>query len=194
MFEQGTTHSILGMVIKPAHLRDVNGWEDIINDLLTQDATPAVRVDSVATILEENTQNTIDDWYQRLGDEKLLKGSSTTEQSRASHLPQLFRELIHRLRNPIPPGSAPETSRAATAHGLLRLEQGYSAAILIEESRCLQVSIFHTLNANAHRMNFNLLLPDVMVIADEVDAQLAQAMASYVSGGAVTSVLPVAPV
>jgi hypothetical protein len=28
-------------------------------------------------------------------------------------------------------------------------------------------------------MDFNVLLPDVMVIADEVDSQLAQAMASY---------------
>ena len=168
------------------------GLEEIINDLMTQGATPA-GVESVATILEGNTQEVIDDWYQRLGDEKLLKGSSTTKESRASHLPELFRELIHRLRNPVPSGSAARISPAASAHGLLRLRQGYSSAILIEESRCLQVSIFHTLNANSHRMNFNLLLPDVMVIADEVDGQLAQAMASYVSGGAVTSVVPVAP-
>ena len=170
------------------------GWEETINDLMPQDAAPAEEVGSVATILEENVQETIDDWYQRLGDEKLLRGPSIDKESRASHLPDLFRELIHRLRNPIPPDSAPEVSRAATAHGLLRLKQGYSAAILIEESRCLQVSIFHTLNANAHRMNFNMLLPDVMVIADEVDAQLAQAMASFASGGAVASVLPVAPI
>ena len=170
------------------------GWEDAINDLMTKAAAPEAEVDSVATILETNTQETIDDWFQRLGDEKLLTGSSITKESRTSHLPALFRELIHRLRNPVPPNSAPETSPAATAHGLLRRRQGYSAAILIEESRCLQVSIFHTLNENAHRMNFNLLLPDVMVIADEVDAQLAQAMASYVSGGAVVSELPVAPV
>jgi hypothetical protein len=32
----------------------------------------------------------------------------------------------------------------------------------------LEVSIFHTLRSNAHRIDFNVLLPDVMVIADEV--------------------------
>jgi len=160
---------------------------------LTQDSTPAATVESVATILEEKTQETIDDWYQRLGAEKLLTGAATTKETRSSHLPELFRELIRRLRNPVTPGSIALVSPAAAAHGLLRLNQGYSSAILIEESRCLQVSIFHTLNTNAHRMDFNLLLPDVMVIADEVDGQLAQAMASFASGGTQSCVLPIAP-
>jgi hypothetical protein len=158
---------------------------------LTQDPASSA-VDSVATVLEEQTQQTIDDWYVRLRTEELLEGSVTNKEARSSHLPALFHELIYRLRHPAELGAAPRISRAAAAHGLLRLKQGYSAAVLIEESRCLQVSIFNTLNANAHRINFNHLLPDVMVIADEVDAQLAIAMASYASGGAVTSVLPVA--
>jgi hypothetical protein len=165
-----------------------------MNDRLNLDPTPAAAVDSVATILEEKTQDTMDNWFQRLADEKLLRGSSTTKEARTSHLPQLFRELVHRLRNPLPLGSAALKSPAAAAHGLLRLKQGYSSDILIEESRCLQVSIFHTLNTAAHRLNFNLLLPDVMVIADEVDAQLAQAVASFVSGRDVAAVPAVATV
>jgi hypothetical protein len=51
--------------------------------------------------------------------------------------------------------------------------------MLVEESRMLKVSIFDTLYANAHRLDLSVLLPDVMVIADEVDSQLVQAMASY---------------
>jgi hypothetical protein len=45
----------------------------------------------------------------------------------------------------------------------------------------LQVSIFDTLHKNNHRVDFNLLLPDVMVIADEVDLQLAEAMTSFIA-------------
>jgi DNA phosphorothioation-dependent restriction protein DptG len=160
---------------------------------LTQDAT-STEVESVATVLEENMKETIDDWYQRLGAEQLLNGPITTKTARASHLPALFQELIHRLRNPVALGSTTLVSKGAAAHGLLRFQQGYPAAVLIEESRCLQVSIFNTLNANRHRIDFNRLLPDVIVIADEVDGQLAMAMASYTSNGAITSVVPVAPV
>jgi hypothetical protein len=45
----------------------------------------------------------------------------------------------------------------------------------------LQVSIFQTLQNNLHRVDFSLLLLGVMAIADEVDSQLAQAMASYIA-------------
>jgi hypothetical protein len=52
----------------------------------------------------------------------------------------------------------------------LRRRQGYTAAMLVEESRMLEVSIFHALDTNAHRIDFNVLLPDDMVKADEVDS------------------------
>ncbi len=53
--------------------------------------------------------------------------------------------------------------------------------MMVEESRMLQVSIFQMLQNNLYRVNFSLLLVGVMAIADEVDSQLAQAMAGYVS-------------
>ena len=44
----------------------------------------------------------------------------------------------------------------------------------------LQVSIFQTLQNNLSKVDFSLLLINVMVIADEVDWQLMQAIRSYV--------------
>jgi hypothetical protein len=52
--------------------------------------------------------------------------------------------------------------RAAVNHGELRYAQGYSG-------RCKTICA----------LDFSLLLPDVMTIADEVDAQLTQTMGSY---------------
>ena len=46
--------------------------------------------------------------------------------------------------------------------------------MLVEESRLLQVSIFSTLHKNVTQLEFSALLPDVVTIADEVDAQLKQ--------------------
>jgi len=63
----------------------------------------------------------------------------------------------------------------------MRRRQGYTAAMLVEESRMLQVSIFRTLQHNLQKVDFSLLLLDVMIIADEVDSQLAQAMTSYIA-------------
>ena len=51
--------------------------------------------------------------------------------------------------------------------------------MIVHESRILQVTIFETLQSNLNHLDFSLLLPDVMAIADEVDAQLTQSMDSY---------------
>jgi hypothetical protein len=45
----------------------------------------------------------------------------------------------------------------------------------------LQVAIFQTLQDNLQKADYSVLLVGVMAIADEVDSQLAQQMASYIS-------------
>jgi hypothetical protein len=51
--------------------------------------------------------------------------------------------------------------------------------MLVHEARILQVTIFGTLQSNLKYLDFSLLLPDVMTIVDEVDAQLPQSMDGY---------------
>jgi len=40
----------------------------------------------------------------------------------------------------------------------------------------------YQIHQNLNTLDFNLLLPDVMIIADEVDAQLTQTMESFTNG------------
>jgi hypothetical protein len=51
--------------------------------------------------------------------------------------------------------------------------------MLVHESRLLQVAIFGTLQKNLNHLDFSLLLPDVMAVADEIDSQLTQSVESY---------------
>ena len=88
---------------------------------------------------------------------------------------------MHRLRYPLELGERRLVSRSAVKHGITRRHQGYTASMLVEESRMLQVSIFQTLQSNFHRVDASLLLLGVMAIADEVDSQLAQAMTSFIA-------------
>ena len=153
-----------------------------IRERLAAGATPEPSpVEDVASILEHETQSTIDDWLRavQLDPDAILVRMNDEE--RCAHLPQLFRDLILRLRTPLPLGTHALVSKAAAEHGQLRRQQGYTAAMLVEESRMLQVSIFQTLQNNLPKIDFSLLLVGVMAIADEVDSQLAQQMASYIS-------------
>jgi hypothetical protein len=54
----------------------------------------------------------------------------------------------------------------------------------VQESRLLQVSIFSTLHKNVEHLKLSLLLPDVTIIADEVDAQLKEQMLRFMAAEA----------
>jgi hypothetical protein len=61
----------------------------------------------------------------------------------------------------------------------MRRQQGYTPGTLVHDFRILQVTLFGTLPSNLSALDFSLLLPDVMTVADEVDSQITQARASY---------------
>jgi len=135
----------------------------------------------VASVLERERQVTIDNWYKRVESELNLSAVPMSREDRCAHLPDMIHDLLSRLRNPLPLGTRALTSSAAHNHGRLRRDQGYTAAMMVEESRMLQVSIFETLQRHVEDTEPGVLLLYVMVIADEVDSQLAQAMSSYIS-------------
>ena len=134
--------------------------------------------ESVASILEHDLNATIQDWMALVEQDEELTCIPLSFRDRTGHLPNLLSDLIYRLRQP--PIARANVSIAACQHGELRRKQGYTAAMLVEESRILQVSIFNTLQNNLTKVDFSKLLLDVVTIADEVDSQLKQAMLSYI--------------
>ena len=168
------------ILVKPM---DVAALLAIIKQRLANDSSkPAARVvESVASILERSIPLTIEEWLGYVDQQVLLMTIPLTREQRSSHLPKVLADLVSRLRSFKPLGSKELVSVAAQEHGVIRRQQGYSAAMMVEESRMLQVSIFQTLQKNLASIDFSLLLDGVMTIADEVDSQLSQAMASYIA-------------
>jgi hypothetical protein len=134
--------------------------------------TASSRTESVADILEQELDPTIREWLALVEKEPDLVRIRLNFEERTGHLPRLLHDVIARLR--LDKGSKAPVSVAAGQHGKLRLKQGYTAAMVVDESRILQVCIFSTLHRNERRVIFSKLLPDVVTIADEVDAQLKQ--------------------
>jgi hypothetical protein len=110
---------------------------------------------------------------------RLLGGDRS--QCQPASVPKLVEDLVVRLSKPSSTAKDSDavSSDDAIAHGKLRYLQGYTPAMLVHDSRILQATLFGTLQSNLSYLDFSLLLPDVMTIADEVDAQLTQPMDSY---------------
>jgi hypothetical protein len=129
---------------------------------------------SVATILERERDPAIKEWLRKVNLLPALTCIPLNNNDRALHLPRLFNDLVRRLR--LAKDAHLPVSTAATAHGQARRLQGYSPAMLVEESRVFQVVIFQTLHLHQSELDKDQLLSDIVVIADEVYLQLMQAV------------------
>jgi hypothetical protein len=136
-------------------------------------------IESVATILERELDTMIQDWLFRVEQEPELTCIPLNFDDRTGHLPRLLHDVIARLR--LDAGTKAPISKAAADHGNLRRKQGYTVPMTVEESRLLQVTIFSTLHKNVKNLEFGVLLPDVVTIADEVDAQLKEQLVCFLA-------------
>lgn len=166
------------ILVKPMNVPDLI---DAITQRLAKGPLHRRKVESLAAILERTTEVGIADWYELVEKEESLMAVPLSREARCRHLPQVFLDLARRLHAFKSLGSKEFKSEWATKHGLERRRQGYTAAMMVEESRILQVTIFHTLQKNLGSIDFSVLLLGVMTIADEVDSQLSQAMKSYIA-------------
>jgi CheY-like chemotaxis protein len=167
------------VLMKPIQIAALR--EAIHNKLANPVARRPLPTESVASILERDLNVTILDWMALVEQDEELTCVPLGFEARTGHLPNLIADLIFRLR--IPPSARAVPSTSARQHGELRRKQGYTAAMVVEESRILQVSIFNTLQNNLAKVDFSKVLLDVITIADEVDSQLKQAMLSYATPG-----------
>jgi DNA-binding response OmpR family regulator len=163
------------VLVKPLKMAKI---AEIIKEKLSNPSErSSMAKERVAAILDRDVDPTINDWVSRVERSEELAGLPLSFKERTGHLPKLMEDLVRRLRL-LPNAKAP-VSNAAHDHGVLRHIQGYTAAMMVEESRILQVSIFNTLQTNLGTVDFSTVLLDVMTIADEVDSQLKQAMLGY---------------
>jgi hypothetical protein len=139
----------------------------------------AIATESVPDILERELNAMIQDWLRRVELEPDLTCIPLNFEERTGHLPRLLHDVIARLR--LDAGAKAPISVAAGKHGDLRHRQGYTVAMAVEESRLLQVTIFSMLHREVKHLDFSTLLPNIVTIADEVDAQLKQQMLRFMA-------------
>ena len=163
------------VLLKPIDSAEIT--EIIQKKLANPSSHLAMNKERVAVILERDLDATIQNWMSRVEHTEELMAISLTYQERTGHLPLLLGDLVRRLR--LAPTTKALISKAAREHGVLRRIQGYTIAMVVEESRMLQVSIFETLQNNLGEVDFSTVLLDVMAIADEVDSQLKQTVLGF---------------
>jgi DNA-binding response OmpR family regulator len=127
------------VLVKPM---DVTALVNTIKERLKTGPPDALVVETVATILERTTESTTKDWFRHIQKDKKVMTVPLTYEQRTCHLPELFRDLVHRLRSSTAIGGTELVSSGAVEHGLNRRKQGYTAAMLVEDRGCCRSASF----------------------------------------------------
>jgi hypothetical protein len=128
-------------------------------------------------MLDRERNSVIAEWLRRVNLVSELANIPLSDADRAGHLPQLFAELITRLR--LGKDAPLIISISAMTHGKERFSQGYTAAMLVEESRIFEVSAFSTLHLHRSELDQTKTLLAVIIIADEADRQLTDTVRGF---------------
>ena len=167
------------VIVKPFEVWQLT--ELVEERLINRQPTMRLNKERVGAVLQRCAASVVEGWLERAKQNASLNSLHLSDEERTGHLPKLVEDLAVRLGHSSASAQDSDAifSPAAVAHGELRYRQGYTPAMLVHESRILQVAIFGTLQNNLSSLDFSLLLPDVMAIADEVDSQLTQAMEGF---------------
>jgi CheY-like chemotaxis protein len=154
----------------------------LINNKM-ETAKPSVRPakEDVASILDRDVSTTMERWLSRVEQVDELSALPLSPKERTAYLPEMICNITSRLRVSRAIEAIDTLCPAALAHGQIRHRQGYTAPLIVQESRILQVCIFETIERNMATVNFPTLMADVMIVADEVDAQLKQTIESFLT-------------
>lgn len=136
---------------------------------------------SVPAILEREVDLTIERWLFRAEQVPAISAIPLTSDGRAGFIREILHNVILRLGKTRERDAPQIQSPAAVAHGKLRRSQGYTAPLIVQESRILQACIFDAIQGNRSVVDLSFVLGDVMLLADEIESQLAQTMESFYS-------------
>jgi len=136
-------------------------------------------VELVARIIEHERVAITETWLNKMREAGSLTEARLSSAELSGHLPEALNEVVYRLQYPQPLGLMTLFSMSSLQHGARRRRQGFSAPVLVEEARALQVALFQAIQNNIDRIDLQQLPGALMAIADEVNAQLVQSVAGY---------------
>src|ERR1700690_214441 len=167
------------VLVKPFDAEQLAGL--LSKNKLTSKPSPKPDKESVASILDRDLGVTIQRWLSRVEEIPELTSIPLAAKDRTAYLPEFINSITTRLHGDRTVAVIDRPCAAAVTHGQVRYRQGYTAPLIVQESRLLQVSIFEAIQRNLGTVNFTGVLPDIMIIADEVDSQLKQTIGSFLS-------------
>ena len=132
----------------------------------------------VATILREKSDEITASVLKRMKSHRELRRLRLSDQERVDHIPKLLETIVLVLESP---ERKLDTAffGAAVRHGALRLKQGYSLPLMVEDAQILDQTIYDTVQDHLLEADVSHLIPDLRVVNTTLESQLKESLQAY---------------
>lgn len=131
-----------------------------------------------AEVIRENENEIIDVWMNEVDSDPDFMAIPMSRKERLDHLPGLLKELVRRLESD-DTGADPESARRAAAHGRKRRDQGYSATLVVQESRLFYRAVANRLQQNLLELDISTVIPDLIRISEVLNEMLQESIREF---------------
>jgi DNA-binding response OmpR family regulator len=166
-------------LVKPAEPKNVA--EVIRQNLLRQRKHAPVLTERLNQVVAKHRDEIVDKWYNEVERHPEISKISLPREERIDDLPVVLDGLVRPLE-----GKATVTGRqrsGAYEHGDKRRQQGYTARLLVEETRILHQVIADCMQQNLLNIDISHLIPDLVEIHDRMNATLQLSLEAFLQEG-----------
>lgn len=165
-------------VVKPANIdKLVQSIEQKLDNRTHHQSMPLVRA---CFILRQNEGEIVESWLQEVERNPELARVTLHRSERSDHVPHILGEMIFRLEHDQMELTR-ESVESARLHGRTRRKQGYTAPMVIEETRLLRVGLMQCVRDHLLNIDVSHLLPDLNCMDFVLDGMLAESIRAFLN-------------
>lgn len=128
-------------------------------------------------ILQENSEQIMERFVDQIYRAQTFPVQSLTRKQIANHFPGVLLELVEGLHRP--EDSIGGDMDEARQHGAIRCEQKFDIPMLVLEFSVFRQVIYETIQSNLLAVDVSSLIPDMIRIAQSLDARLKSAIEAF---------------
>jgi ActR/RegA family two-component response regulator len=170
-------------LVKPAEPKSVA--EVIRRNLLRERKHAPVLTERLNQVIEKHRGEIIENWYNTVEKQPEISKISLSREERIDHLPVVLDGLVRPLEGKVMVQG--RLRSGAYEHGDKRRKQGYTAKLLLEETRILHQVIADCMQQNLLNIDISHLIPDIVEIHDRMNATLQLSLEAFLQDGVKTA-------
>ena len=162
-------------LVKPTEVENI--VETIRSKVGRSGSPPKVTPQRLSDIIKREREFVTDKWLVLTKADNDFSSIQLSDSERRDHVPRVLEVVVAMLEGM---EMTNESRRVAALHGETRLQQGYSARLLLREAKLLQDAIAACIHRHLLEIDISSLIPDMVRVFGIIQTLLEEAMDAFV--------------